>query len=47
MCDLCNNNSVRDWTHARSPGHLKKLKQKFKQLKKEEQSKVYPELLRT
>ena len=36
-CELCRTNATRDWTHARSPGHLKKLKQLFKKIKKEEE----------
>ena len=45
-CELCGTNATRDWVHSRSPGHLKKLIKKFKQLKKEElqiQKAKYPQ----
>jgi hypothetical protein len=44
MCNLCNNNESRTYTHARHPHHRKLLLALFKQ-KKIEYEKNYPFLL--
>ena len=35
MCDLCGDNSVRDYTHAKSKKHVKKLFEFIKNKEKE------------
>ena len=45
MCNLCNNNDSRTYTHSRNPHHKKLLLALFKQ-KKEEYYLKYPSIYR-